>query len=121
MSAVEPVFNVDRHASVAENVDALGKRWEVKSKRGGGLLFAHSEQGSAIPKNMQGLWTSAARLQTQIDLHLKETWDQAEEAQRVAAGKARRAAELAEAKAEADKVAAAKKSVVKKAPVKKEK
>ena len=82
------VFNLDRHTNVKNNVDALGKRWHIKAKRGGGLVYAEPEPYRSdfiCPTNMSGLWTTHWRLQDEINKHLKDSWDHAEAAQAQAA------------------------------------
>jgi hypothetical protein len=75
-------FNLDRHLSIENNVDALGKQWKiVRANRENALLKAIPEPFRAdfvCPKEFYGLWTSKDKLQEKITLYLNKSWDQAE-------------------------------------------
>jgi hypothetical protein len=89
-------FNLDREVSIEKNVDALGKKWVIHINRQNGLCYARPEpdrSDAVIPKQMKGLWTKPALLETRIKAYLKATWDKAEVAQAEAAKKAQVAKE----------------------------
>lgn len=77
----EEKFNLDRETNIANNVDALGKRWVIKRNKNTGLCWAAPEPYRSdfqCPKQMKGLWTKPPLLQEQIQAYLKESWDHAE-------------------------------------------
>jgi hypothetical protein len=95
MSAAQnEVFNIDRHVSIQNGVDATGKRWEIKSTRGSSLVIVRPSPDRAdavIPSNMAGQWTTRAKLQEEIDNYLTASWDKADAAN----ARAERAAQAA--------------------------
>lgn len=87
-------YDLDRATREAENIDALGKKWNVVVNRQNGLSHARPEPDRAdavIPKELEGKWTKPSLLKKQIQGYVKSTWDIAEKA----VEKARRKAEAA--------------------------
>ncbi len=84
MSQQVETFNLDRHLSIDNNVDALGKKWEiVRAGRESALLKAVPKpfrENFVCPKELYGMWTSAEKLQEKITLYLNKSWDMAEAA-----------------------------------------
>ena len=113
----EAVFNLDREMQVKNNVDAFGKKWEIKQKRGSALYFAVPNpyrSDFVCPKYMVGLWTKVELLQEQIRKHVDESWDKSDKAKAEADRKAEalkesqaRAQALKEAQIEKVKLVAA--------------
>lgn len=90
-------FNLDREMNIRENIDATGKKWVIYTERGRHLFFTRPEPDRAdavIPDILQGRWTKRMLLDEAIKLHVKKSWDRAEE---VAAKQARRAQAAKEA------------------------
>jgi hypothetical protein len=76
------VYNLDRETNIKNNVDALGKKWEVHQERGRALYHARpnpDRSDAVIPKNMQGSWTKVELLQAEILKYLHQTWNKAEQ------------------------------------------
>lgn len=98
MSIEKAVALIDRHKCIAENVDALGKKWEIRHVNATSLYVARPDpdrEDAVIPEEMRGKWTKPSDLQIRIDLYLERSWDKAELA-KVKAD--RKVAALAEAK-----------------------
>jgi len=77
----EAAFNLDRDINIKNNVDVLGKKWHIVTKKGGGLVMAQPEPYRAdfvCPSNMAGLWTNRTKLQDEITKYLMDSWDKAE-------------------------------------------
>lgn len=108
----QETYNLDRQIAIDNNVDALGKKWEItKSSRESNLFMAIPNpyrNDFVCPKPFGGRWTSKDLLQDQITLYLKQSWDQAEAIAQKNARK-KQAAEEAAAKIVADAKEAAKK------------
>lgn len=91
-------FNLDREMNVRENIDATGKKWVIYTERGRHLFFARPEPDRAdavIPKELSGRWTKKMLLDEAIKLHVKSSWDHAEEVTARNARKAQAAKEAA--------------------------
>lgn len=75
-------YNLDRHVAIENNVDALGKKWEiVRASRENALLKAVPNpfrEDFVCPPEFDGAWTSVDRLQEQITIYLNRSWDMAE-------------------------------------------
>lgn len=125
-------FNLDRKMNIDNNVDALGKQWNIVHIKGSALFEARVEPYNAqtqTPKEFEGRWTKPDLLQSKINAYLNRSWDQAEQKAKMAAANARaqeqreatRAAnEAAEAEqAKVDEMKAAKKKASKKKAKKK--
>jgi hypothetical protein len=77
-----------RHRHVADRVnprtglDATGKKWNIYTERGRHLFFARPEPDRAdavIPKDLAGRWTKRMLLDSAIKLHVRRSWDHADE------------------------------------------
>lgn len=91
MSLEEAKAQIDRDECIANNIDALGKRWRIKHIAHTSLYTVRPEpdrEDAQIPKVFQGKYTSPDKAQAKIDLHLDQSWNHAEVAQAKAAGKA---------------------------------
>lgn len=76
------VYDFDRAQREAQNVDALGKKWVIHFNRQNGLCYARPEPDRSdahIPDIMGGLWTKASLLEEKIKLHVRKSWDIAEQ------------------------------------------
>lgn len=75
-------FNLDRHLSIENNIDAQGRKWEiVRSSRERALLRVKPNpyrEDIECPREMVGEWTNKDLLQERIDKYLKRSWDHAE-------------------------------------------
>lgn len=74
-------FDLDRETNLKNNIDAQGKKWEIKQQRGRALYFTRPNPDRAdavIPKNMQGQWTKVELLMTEIRKYVREDWDRAD-------------------------------------------
>jgi hypothetical protein len=88
-------FNIDRHVNIENNVDALGKQWQIFHLKGSALYEARPNPYRAdteIPDEFKGRWTKPHLLQEQITKYLNRSWDHAEQAAKKA-GANKRAAE----------------------------
>ncbi len=75
---------IDRQKCIENNIDALGKQWEILHVKATALYVARPKNGnetSAIPDEMRGKWTKPSDLQTRIELYLGRSWDMADKAQ----------------------------------------
>ena len=75
-------FDLDRDTNIANNIDATGKKWNIFTERGRHLFFARPEPDRAdaiIPKDLQGRWTKRMLLDEAIKLHVRKSWDHADE------------------------------------------
>lgn len=99
----QETYNLDRQIAIDNNVDALGKKWEItKSSRESNLFMAIPNpyrNDFVCPKPFGGRWTSKDLLQEQITLYLKQSWDQAEAIAQKNARKKQAAEEAAAEKA----------------------
>lgn len=71
-------FDLDRHISIENSVDPLGRKWEIKGERGSSLVHARpnpDREDAIIPKDFAGQWTSPTKLSEKITLWLNEQWD----------------------------------------------
>ena len=85
-------FNLDRKMNIDNNIDPLGKKWEIFHLKGSALYEARPNPYNAateIPSEFQGRWTKPDLLQSQINLYLNRAWDKAEDAAKKAPGKER--------------------------------
>ena len=103
MSAT-PEFSLDRNYSEANNIDAQGRKWQIHSSRQyPGLVWARpnpDREDAQIPKQFEGKWTSKERLQKQLSMYLKSSWNHAEAAK----AKAQRVAQAAKENKPAEEV-----------------
>lgn len=78
----QETYNLDRQIAIENNVDALGKKWEItKAGRESNLLIAIPNpyrEDFVCPKPFAGKWTSNDLIQEAITLYLNQSWDQAE-------------------------------------------
>ena len=77
------VFNLDRELNISNNVDANGRKWEIKRQRGRAFYFTKATPARddlTTPGYMSGVWTNPTLLQKQITKYVTETWDRADEA-----------------------------------------
>lgn len=75
-------FDLDRDTNIANNIDATGKKWNIHTERGRHLFFARPEPDRAdavIPKDLEGRWTKRMLLDEAIKLHVRKSWDHADE------------------------------------------
>lgn len=96
-------FDLDRDTNIAQNIDATGKKWNIYTERGRHLFFARPEPDRAdavIPKDLEGRWTKRMLLDEAIKLHVRKSWDHADE---VRVRNERKAQAAKEAKANARK------------------
>ena len=101
---VEEKFNLDRETNVKQNIDSFGKKWEIKKVSPASNLYRATpnpfRKDFVCPELFEESWTSVDKLQHQISLYLKESWDKADEANLRSAAQKRenelRAAALAE-------------------------
>lgn len=92
MSLEEAKAQIDREHCIANNIDALGKKWIIKHIAHSTLYTVRPDpdrEDAQIPKLFQGKYTHPDRAQAKISVHLKNTWDMAEVAQKKAASKGR--------------------------------
>ena len=85
-------FDLDRQTNISNNIDPLGKKWEIKHIKGSALYEARPNPYNAqtkIPDEFSGRWTKPHVLQEQIELYLNRAWDASDEAAKKAAGKQR--------------------------------
>ena len=85
-------FNLDRKMNIDNNVDALGKQWNIVHIKGSALFEARVEPYNAqtqTPKEFEGRWTKPDLLQSKITAYLNRSWDQAEQKAKMAAANAR--------------------------------
>lgn len=85
-------FNLDRQMNVDNNIDALGKKWEIVHIKGSALYEGRCnpyDERVATPKEFEGRWTKPTLLDKQIKVYVNRTWDMAEEAAKKAPGKER--------------------------------
>ncbi len=71
-------FDLDRHVSIENSVDPLGRKWEIKGERGSSLVHARPNPDRAdatIPKDFAGQWTSPTVLREKILHWLNKQWD----------------------------------------------
>ncbi len=83
MSQQHEQFNLDRQISIENMIDPTGKKWEIKGKRGAGLVHARPNPDRAdaqIPKEFKGQWTSSTTLRNLIITWLNKMWTQSERA-----------------------------------------
>jgi len=74
-------YDLDRETNIQNQIDAEGKKWEIKQQRGRALYFARpnpDRSDAVIPKNMGGLWTKIELLSAEINKYIKESWDKAD-------------------------------------------
>lgn len=118
----QETYNLDRQIAIDNNVDALGKKWEItKSSRESNLFMAIPNpyrNDFVCPKPFGGRWTSKDLLQEQITLYLKQSWDQAEAITQKNARKKQAAEEAAAEMAALEKAAAEKVAAKKEADAK---
>jgi len=84
MSLEQAKLQIDRENCIAQNIDALGKKWVIKHIAHTTLYTVRPEPDRAdaqIPAVFQGKYTHPDRAQAKIDVHLKNSWDKAEVAQ----------------------------------------
>ena len=114
----QETYNLDRQIAIENNIDALGKKWEiVQAGRESNLVMAIPEpyrEDFVCPKPFIGKWTSRDILQEQITLYLNQSWDKAEAVIQKNARKEQAAKEAAAVIAAAKKEAAAKEKAAKK-------
>ena len=94
-------FNIDRHVNIENNVDALGKQWQIFHLKGSALYEARPNPYRAdteIPDEFKGRWTKPHLLQEQILKYLNRSWDHAEEAAKKSASNKRVAEQRAATK-----------------------
>lgn len=94
-------FNLDRQINIDNNIDALGKKWEVVHLKGSALYEARPNPYNAqtnTPPEMEGRWTKPDLLMKQIKKYLNASWDMAEEAQKKSAANKRAADQRAATK-----------------------
>lgn len=124
----QETYNLDRQIAIENNVDALGKKWEItKAGRESNLLIAIPNpyrEDFVCPKPFAGKWTSNDLIQEAITLYLNQSWDQAEaiiqkNARKKAAAEEAAAEMAALAEAAAEKVAAKKEADAKEKAAKK--
>jgi len=92
MSLEQAKAQIDRENCIANNIDALGKKWVIKHIAHSTLYTVRPDpdrEDAQIPKLFQGKYTHPDRAQAKISVHLKNTWDKAEAATKQAASKAR--------------------------------
>ena len=102
----EAVFDLDREAKLEANIDALGKKWEVKQRRGRALYITRPNPDridAVIPKEMEGEWTNTTLLTAQIQKYVQSSWHQADQADLKAERKRAAALEAAKVAKEAKK------------------
>lgn len=100
------VYDLDRATNIENDIDAFGKKWEIKQERGRALYFTRpnpDREDAVIPKNMQGKWTKIELLRKEIRKHVVASHDQADAARAKAERKAQAAKEAAAKKAPAKK------------------
>lgn len=71
-------FDLDRHISIENSIDPLGRKWEIKGERGSSLVHARPNPDRAdaiIPTDFSGQWTSPTKLRDRILLWLNKQWD----------------------------------------------
>jgi len=76
-----PEFNLDRHISIDNFVDPLGKKWEIHGERGSALVHARPNPDRAdaiIPSMFAGQWTSPTVLREKLLTWLNREWDKSE-------------------------------------------
>lgn len=74
-------FNLDRKVNIENDVDALGKKWEVHKQRGRALFIVRpnpDREDAVIPKTLSGEWTQEHILRENILTYVTSTWDQAD-------------------------------------------
>lgn len=86
---LEEKFNLDRETNVKNNIDSLGKKWQIKKQSPASNLYIAQplpyRKDFICPEIFQGAWTSVDVLQEKISLYLKESWDKADRANERAA------------------------------------
>jgi len=76
-------FNLDRETNIANNIDSLNKKWEIKLQRGSSLCFARpnpDREDAKIPKELEGRWTKPSLLREKIKNYVTKSWDIADAA-----------------------------------------
>lgn len=89
----QPELVIDREESIKHNIDCFGRKWVITKKPfTPSLVVCRPEvdrEDAVIPKQMIGDWTSRIRLQEQLNIYLKQSWDKADAALKQSAAKAR--------------------------------
>jgi hypothetical protein len=84
MSLEQAKAQIDRDNCIANNIDALGKKWVIKHIQHTTLYTVRPDpdrEDAQIPTVFQGKYTHPERAQNQLNLHLNRSWDKAETAQ----------------------------------------
>ena len=74
-------YDLDRETKIANCIDALDKKWEIKQERGRALYLVRPNPDrvdAVIPKNMAGLWTKVELLKAEIDKYVRQSWVEAD-------------------------------------------
>ncbi len=82
MSIQHEDFSADRNESIANRIDSFGKKWTIEHKPRSAFFRAKAEPAPAnyaYPNKLLGDWTSKVFLEEQIQIHLKNSWDKADE------------------------------------------
>ncbi len=96
-------FSLDRELNIENNVDAEGRKWEIKKKPHSAMYFAvavNARSDLAVPEIIKGIWTKPDLLQSKIKMWVTKTWDKAAEADKKAEPKRERARQVAKQKSE---------------------
>jgi hypothetical protein len=109
MTEAAQKFDLDRDTNIKNDIDAQGKKWEVKRDRGRALYLARpnpDHERAVIPKQMEGLWTKIDLLRDQIKKYVVESWNHADAVaqknERKRAAEAEQAKEAKKVKAKSD-------------------
>lgn len=84
MSLEQAKLQIDRENCIAQNIDALGKKWVIRHIAHTTLYTVRPDpdrEDAQIPEVFQGKYTHPDRAQAKINVHLKNSWDKAEVAQ----------------------------------------